>query len=62
MLNRYIGFLNLKDYIHFDPHDPAVLLKQGFALDYALIQAKESETVLLTCLDKLHVICFNRMQ
>ena len=62
MLNRYIGFLDLLDFIHFEPHDSAVLLKQGFALDYALIQAPESETILVACLDKLHVICFNRQE
>ena len=62
MLNRYIGYLDLLDFIYFEPHDSAVLLKQGFALDYALTQAPESETILLTCLDRLHVICYNRQQ
>lgn len=62
MLNRYIGYLDLLDFIHFLPHDSAVLLKQGFALDYALMQAPESETILVTCLDRLHVICYNRQQ
>ena len=60
MLNRYIGYLDLLDFIQFLPHDSAVLLKQGFALDYALMQAPESETILVTCLDRLHVICYNR--
>lgn len=36
MLNKYVGFLDLLDFIDFEPYDSAVLLKQGFALDYEL--------------------------
>ena len=60
MLNRYIGYLDLLDFIDFEPHDSAVLLKRGFAIDYALVQGKETETILLSCLDRLYVICYNR--
>jgi hypothetical protein len=62
MLNRYIGYIDFLDFIDFEPHDSSVLLKDGFAINYAFTQAPESETILLTCLDKLHIISFNRIE
>jgi hypothetical protein len=62
MLKRYVGYLDLLDFIDFEPHDSSELLKHGFAVDYAFTETPESETILFTCLDKLHIIAFDRVQ
>lgn len=61
LLNRYLGYINLIDYVDFSPHDRTVFMKSGFAIDYTLTQAHGSETIAFSCLDRLYVICYDQI-
>ena len=53
--NKYLGFLNLLDFIKFEPHDENELLKMGFPLSLHLPEA-HTNLILLTCLNRVFVV------
>lgn len=55
---KYVGFLDLLDFIDFHPHDKSELLKVGFPIDLCLPTSKSS-LLLITCLNRVFVIGWN---
>ena len=54
-LNKYLGYIDLLKFIKFEPHDSVELLKNGFAIDFALLQGATS-TIAICCLDAIFII------